>query len=315
MKYCLTIVPCAEETRLETILKTRKHSAVAATTSSSSDTKKTRHKVSMKGAVITDEEYSKQIFEKEMEDKLKEQKKEERKKKKALKAKMMEEAPNKDKKRKKTKKRVNPIDSDSDSQSESIDLQVKRKKPGEIFRRNLSKIKISDDEEENVGVVVLNSDDDVRENGATQEQSGEKTEKINQKDETHKDKSLLNSTETSIISKLDDCNIGDYFAVRWPNPCTYYWGKLLKVFAEDPEADADKVEMKFLHRKQACVDPTKFLWDWPSTDDVDIVDATWCFAGPVKPTLTNAVRGKAYMQFDCEKEVMELFNKINKSKK
>ena len=117
----------------------------------------------------------------------------------------------------------------------------------------------------------------------------------------------------NVISELDDANIDKFFAVHWPTPCTYYWGQLRKVFSDDPDADADKVEMKFLKRKENYIDPGRLLWDWPVVDDIDIIDANWCFLGPEKPILTNAVRGKAFMKFSKEAEAMKKFKELCKN--
>ena len=71
-----------------------------------------------------------------------------------------------------------------------------------------------------------------------------------------------------IISQLDDKNIGMFFAVYWPKPCTYYWGQLQKVFSYDAESDPTKVEMRFPHMKETCADPDRITWTWPINEDM-----------------------------------------------
>ena len=51
-------------------------------------------------------------------------------------------------------------------------------------------------------------------------------------------------------------------------------------------------------------------------DDIDIIDATWCFAGPGKPIPTNVARRKAYMKFasESEDEKIQLHDKSKEKK-
>ena len=39
-----------------------------------------------------------------------------------------------------------------------------------------------------------------------------------------------------------------YFAVYWPKPKAYYWGKLIKVFSADVDSDATEVAFQFLKK-------------------------------------------------------------------
>lgn len=131
---------------------------------------------------------------------------------------------------------------------------------------------------------------------------------INDQDLTPED---LKEKKT-ILEELDDHNIGKFFAVFWPKPRTYYWGKLLKVFAEDVEADADQVEIQFLKKVENSSDPSQLKWDWPIKEDVGIVDAKLCFAGPCMPNIADSSRKKAFLTFASEGEVMDKFNDISK---
>ena len=40
------------------------------------------------------------------------------------------------------------------------------------------------------------------------------------------------NTLPSILLEFDDHNIGIFFAIYWPKPKAYYWGKLLRVFSQ-----------------------------------------------------------------------------------
>lgn len=86
----------------------------------------------------------------------------------------------------------------------------------------------------------------------------------------------------------------------------------MKVFAEDVEANADQVEMQFLKKVENSSDPSHLKWDWPTKEDIGIVDAKLCFAGPCIPNLTDASRKKAHMTFEIEKEVTKKFHEISK---
>ena len=67
-----------------------------------------------------------------------------------------------------------------------------------------------------------------------------------------------------------------FFAVFWSKPQSYYWAKLLKVFANDSEEEANEVEMQFLKGVENTSDPTQIRWDWPTKDDIGIVIAKLC---------------------------------------
>ena len=119
-----------------------------------------------------------------------------------------------------------------------------------------------------------------------------------------KDESYI---QHSTISKLE---VGKYFAVYWENPRTYYWGKLLKVFRDDIDGEPEKAEFKFLHKRSAI--DGKVYWDWPTTEDIDIVDTANCFWGPAIAILTSGTRGRSYFVFEEENEVQEKFAFLQK---
>ena len=92
-------------------------------------------------------------------------------------------------------------------------------------------------------------------------------------------------------NNLKEENIGQYYAEYWQKPRGYYWGKLLKVFSDDPD-DAHSGEFKFLQRKERSTDPSRIFYDWPTQEDIEIIDAGRCFWGPTKPDSVNIGRGK-----------------------
>ena len=95
-----------------------------------------------------------------------------------------------------------------------------------------------------------------------------------------------------------------------PTQNTYYWAKLLKVFANDIEEEANKAEMQFLKRVENTSDPTQIKWDWPTKDDIGIVDAKLCFAGPEVLNVSDSHR--SYIRFPSEPQVLAKFNDLCK---
>ena len=142
---------------------------------------------------------------------------------------------------------------------------------------------------------------------SSEEESNDDEEEIDDKTEFSKTTDLL------VKDSLDDVNIGKFFAVYWPKPRSYYWAKLLKVFANDSEEEADEVEMQFLKRVENTSDPTQMKWDWPSSDDIGIVDAKLCFAGPEVPDVSDSSRLKSRIRFPNEPEVLAKFNELCKN--
>ena len=47
---------------------------------------------------------------------------------------------------------------------------------------------------------------------------------------------------------IEEEHIGKSYAVFWPKPKAYYWGRLIKVFSLDIEDDANEVEIDFLKK-------------------------------------------------------------------
>ena len=119
---------------------------------------------------------------------------------------------------------------------------------------------------------------------------------------------------TFSIAELDDFHVGKYFAVYWPKPEAYYWGKLFKVFSADVDSDVTEVEIQFLKKVQNSADPSQVKWDWPATEDKGIGNAEICFAGPYTPNITDSSRTKFPITFELEvmreAEAMAKFHEI-----
>ena len=77
---------------------------------------------------------------------------------------------------------------------------------------------------------------------------------------------------------LDDEQKGFFYCIYFDEG--YYWGRLLKVFANDSDAPADTVEIDFL--RYSCG-----YWDFPPKKDVKIIDSKYVFYGPCKPSHTS----------------------------
>lgn len=106
-----------------------------------------------------------------------------------------------------------------------------------------------------------------------------------------------------IKKSLDDDKKGFYYAVFYSND--YYWGKVLNVFCNDSDEDAETVEMTFLRYK------SDGLWVFPKEVDKEIVSVNYLFLGPVSPAVTS-VSGFRFNEKDIEaKKVFKLFQKSN----
>ena len=110
--------------------------------------------------------------------------------------------------------------------------------------------------------------------------------------------------------KYREENIGQYYALYWQKPRGYYWGKLLKVFSDDPDDDAHSGEFKFLQWKEWSTDPSRIFYDWPTQEDIELIDAGRCCWGPTQPDVVNIGIGKTLLKFESEGQVMDIFKNI-----
>ena len=114
-------------------------------------------------------------------------------------------------------------------------------------------------------------------------------------------KPLNEGRSLSVLSQLDDQNIGKYFVVYWPKPKAYYWGKLLHVFSKDDDAPADEIEIQFL-KVETSADLSRIKWDWRAKVDKGIADANLCYLGLSVPNISDSSQCKSFMQFSRCKE-------------
>lgn len=94
-----------------------------------------------------------------------------------------------------------------------------------------------------------------------------------------------------VKKSLDDDKKGFYYGVYYGN--NYYWGKVLHVFSDDGDNDADQVEMTFLQYK------SDRIWVFPKKIDKDIISVKYIFLGPVSPAAVT-VSGYRFNENDIE---------------
>jgi len=99
-------------------------------------------------------------------------------------------------------------------------------------------------------------------------------------DETDDDENFEDSDKEIAKNEGDkqvtnsNSDYGKYFAVHWNHPRTYHWEKHEKVFEDDVDKQAEEAEFKFLQKRGI---DGEICWDWPTTEDVEIVDIGYCF--------------------------------------
>lgn len=103
-----------------------------------------------------------------------------------------------------------------------------------------------------------------------------------------------------IRATIDDSNIGQFVAVYFDED--YYWGKIRKIWADDPDEDATGLELKYLHRE--AVASAVPVWKWPEKEDVDPnVNMNVVFFGPVHSIVANETLTRTKYRFDDEEQV------------
>ena len=70
---------------------------------------------------------------------------------------------------------------------------------------------------------------------------------------------------------------------------SYYWGKVIKTFAQDEDADIDSLPINFLKQKNIGSDPSQWTWQDKKAKEVTIVEARYILYGPVIPDIKNNV--------------------------
>ena len=295
-KYCLTLVP-RETDSMEKVLKNRMVTKkVNTSTNNSNSEQPTRHNISMHGAVVSNAEFREKIV-KAKEEKAKKQKK------------------------KKPKRKIEFQEKEKGAVKASSNKKAKTAvtENGKEFRKNIKNFiasaegKVDDENKSDEG----NNDfqpvheHDNQEVCFSSEPSNHQVAEEKSCDET----TVVSKTETKQLQDLpviEEEHIGKFYAVFWPKPKAYYWGKLMKVFSHDVEDDANEVEINFLKKVVNSSDPSLIKWDWPSVEDKGVVDAKLLFAGPMIPEVSDASRTKSYIQFKAEPEILKKYNDIVK---
>ena len=96
------------------------------------------------------------------------------------------------------------------------------------------------------------------------------------------------------------------YAVYYTEPrVIYYWGKIVKTFADDDDSPVNKVEIDCLQKKNISSDPKEWTWTERNTKkDIDVVDKEYIFYGPVVPMIMkNIFRFPDEMAFACLKAI------------
>ena len=105
--------------------------------------------------------------------------------------------------------------------------------------------------------------------------------------------------------RIDEEDIGMYYAIEWLQPRGYYWAKLDLVFADDVDEDVNSAKFTFMQRKRLSANPCDIRYDWPKEPEEDIVSVDRVFFGPTKPTVD-----KSLLKFECEKKVSDIFKQM-----
>ena len=85
------------------------------------------------------------------------------------------------------------------------------------------------------------------------------------------DINLMEEKVESALPKLNEASIGKYYAVYYTIPAlTYYWGKVLDTFENDPDADVNEAGFDFVKRKKISSDPSQITWTQPIEKNRDI---------------------------------------------
>ncbi|CAK8681959.1 unnamed protein product [Clavelina lepadiformis] len=83
-----------------------------------------------------------------------------------------------------------------------------------------------------------------------------------------------------------------------------------QVGKDEVDGKIEQAEFKFWDKKSTSEDAV--YWDWPTKDEIDIVNVENCFWGPSTAVLTSVGRAKSYFGFAEEEEVKEKFVFLSK---
>ena len=92
----------------------------------------------------------------------------------------------------------------------------------------------------------------------------------------------------ALQKRLDDDQKGMFFGVYYDN--SFYWGKCIHMFSNNPESDVDEVDFSFMHPKHDG------FWDWPKKKDEKRVSSKFVFFGPCMPKAPSRIGFKFQMR-------------------
>ena len=96
---------------------------------------------------------------------------------------------------------------------------------------------------------------------------------------------------------INEHALNQYVAILYTEPkLKYYWGKILKTFEDEEDAEVNKIEVEFLKQKSLSSNPKLWTWHSPMTKEVEILDVKYVIFGPCIPEIKA---GKLYFP-DCE---------------
>ena len=94
---------------------------------------------------------------------------------------------------------------------------------------------------------------------------------------------------TSNNAAIDDADVDKYVAVYFSHPKPhYFWGKIVKLFSNDEEADVTQVEVEFL-KKKISSDPSAWTWAEKAIKEALIVETKFIVFGPLLPDVKKNV--------------------------
>ena len=71
----------------------------------------------------------------------------------------------------------------------------------------------------------------------------------------------------------------------------YFWGKIIRTFADDDDTPVTKAEIDYLQKKNISSNPNEWTWIQRAQDkkDIDIVDTQYIFYGPEEPEVKKCL--------------------------
>ena len=105
------------------------------------------------------------------------------------------------------------------------------------------------------------------------------------------------------IIKVEEEDIGMFYAIKWLEPRGYHWGRLDLVFSDDVDTDVNTAKFVFLKRKRLSSNPNKIRYELPLEPEEAIVNIDRILFGPTLPEVD-----KSLLFFETEEEVRDIFD-------